>query len=125
MAPVRSFEDLDVFERAYALSIEVHRLSLTFPDTEKHVLGDQVRRASRSICANIAEGFGKQRASSAEFKRFLRMAIGSADEMRLWCMYCRDLGYVDAQTTQRMADEFRQIAKMLQGLHTKSGGSTV
>ncbi len=67
---VRSFEDLEVFQRAYRLSLEVHRASLTFPKIEQLALGDQVRRASKSISANVAEGFGKQRLSAAEFKRF-------------------------------------------------------
>ena len=57
----RSFEDLDVFQRAYRLSLEVHRESLGFPAIEQRALGDQVRRASKSIAANLAEGFGKQR----------------------------------------------------------------
>ena len=82
---VRSFEDLEVFQRAYRLSLAIHRESLKFPEIEQRALGDQIRRASKSIAANIAEGFGKQRLSSAEFKRFLMMAIGSADEMRVWC----------------------------------------
>ena len=116
-----SFEDLEVFQRAYRLSLEVHRASLTFPKVEQSALGDQVRRASKSVCANIAEGFGKQLHSKAEFKRFLRIAMGSADEMRVWCRYCFDLGYVDEPTWQRWRDEYQSVAKMLQGLHRKSG----
>ena len=96
-----AFEDLEVFKRAYRLSLEIHRLSLMFPKIEQRALGDQVRRASKSICANIAEGFGKQRQSAAEFKRYLVMAMGSADEMRVWSRYCFDLGYVDEATWQR------------------------
>ncbi len=118
---VQSFEDLDVFKRAYQISLDVHRTSLTFPRIEQHSLGEQIRRASKSICANIAEGFGKQTHSNAEFKRFLRIAMGSADEMRVWCRYCFDLGYVDEQTWKQWRDEYHQIAKMLQGLHAKSG----
>jgi four helix bundle protein len=114
--PVRSFEDLIVFQRAYRLSLEIHRRSLEFPALEQRALGDQVRRASKSICANIAEGFGKQRGAAAEFKRFLRIAMGSADEMRVWCRYCFDLGYVDEATWRRWRDEYEAIAKMLQGL---------
>ena len=91
--PVRSFEDLEVFKRAYRVSLEVHRLSLKFPTVEQRALGDQLRRSSKSICANIAEGFGKQRQSVAEFRRFLMIAMGSADEMRVWSRYCLDLGY--------------------------------
>ena len=118
---VRTFEDLEVFQRAYRLSLEVHRESLTFPKIDQRALGDQIRRASKSIPANIAEGFGKQRLSPAEFKRFLVMAIGSADEMRVWCRYSFDLGYIDEANWQQWRDEYQEIARMLQGLHSKSG----
>ena len=50
---VESFEDLEVFQRAYRISLEVHRTSLDFPAIEQFALGDQIRRASKSICANI------------------------------------------------------------------------
>jgi four helix bundle protein len=115
----KSFEDLEVFKRAYRISLEVHRLSLDFPRGEQFVLADQVRRASKSICANIAEGFSRQRYSSADFKRFLVMAIGSADEMRLWARYCLDLGYIDEQRWQSWRDEYQEIARMLSGLAAK------
>ena len=118
---IRSFEDLVVFQRAYTLSLEIHRTSLRFPKNEQRALGDQARRASKSICANIAEGFGKQRQSAAEFKRFLMIAMGSADEMRVWVRYCFDLGYIDEETWERWRNEYHEIAKMLQGLVAKSG----
>ena len=57
---VSRVEELEVFRRAYALSLEVHRASLEFPRIEQFALADQVRRASKSICANLAEGFGRQ-----------------------------------------------------------------
>jgi four helix bundle protein len=66
------------------VSLEIHRQSLCFPVIEQRVLGDQLRRASKSICANVAEGYGRQKRSKAEFKRFLQMAIGSSDEIRVW-----------------------------------------
>jgi four helix bundle protein len=116
---VSSVEDLDVFQRAYRASLDLHRASLNFPKIEQYALADQVRRASKSICGNIAEGFGKQRRSSAEFKRYLLMAIGSADEMQVWLKYCSDLEYMDETTCERWRDEYRQIARMLQGLYTK------
>ncbi len=68
---VRTFEYLDVFKRAYRLSLSIHRASLNFPSIEQRALGDQVRRASKSICANIAGGFGKQRQSAADSGDFL------------------------------------------------------
>ena len=113
---VESFEDLEVFQRSYRLSLDVHRTSLTWPAIEQFALGDQMRRASKSICANIAEGYGRQSRSKAEFKRFLAMAIGSADEMRVWARYALDLGYIDDETWRNWREEFQRIAKMLQSL---------
>src|ERR1700722_7857985 len=117
----KSFEDLAVFQRAYRLSLEIHRLSLRLPAIEQRALGDQIRRASKSIPVNIAEGVGKQGGSVAEFRRFLSLALGSADEMRVWARYCLDLGYIDEATWQRWRDEYRAIAKMVQGLRVKAG----
>ena len=116
---ISSFEDLDVFQRAYRASLDLHRASLQFPKVEQYGLADQIRRASKSICGNIAEGFGKQRRSAAEFKRYLLMAIGSADEMQVWLRYCSDLEYMKREECERWRDEYRQIARMLQGLYTK------
>jgi four helix bundle protein len=117
---VVSFEDLEVFQRAYRLSLEIHRASLTFPAVEQRALADQIRRASKSICANIAEGYGRQKRSKAEFKRCLQMAIGSGDEMRVWVRYALDLGYVDEPTWQRWRDEYQTIVRMLQSLLIRS-----
>ncbi len=113
---VRSFEDLEVFKRAYRISLEVHRVSLNFPDAEQRALADQVRRASKSICANIAEGFAKQRGSKGEFRRFLTIALGSSDEMRVWTRYCLDLGYIDEAVWHHWREEYQNVSRMLQGL---------
>ena len=117
---VVSFEDLEVFQRAYRMSLEVHRESLQFPRIEQRVLADQLRRASRSICANVAEGYGRQKRSKAEFKRFLQMATGSSDEMRVWVRYALDLGYIDEAIWRRWRDEYQIISRMLQSLAAKA-----
>ena len=119
--PARSFEELDVFQRAYRLSLDIHRFSLTLPPIEQRALGDQLRRASKSVCANLAEGFGRQSASQVEFRRFVLMVLGSADEMRLWCRYCLDLGHVDDAVWRQWRDAYQEVARMLQGLRTKAG----
>ena len=121
---VSSFEDLEVFQRAYRVSLEVHKASLQFPKIEQHAMADQIRRASKSICANIAEGFAKQRRSSAEYRRYLLMAIGSADEMRVWVRYCLDLNYIDGATASRWREEYIVIAKMLQSIYTRWSSGT-
>ncbi len=116
--PIQGFEDLEVFKRADRVSLEIHRASLSFPRHEQYGgLGDQMRRASKGICANLAEGYGKQRISAAEFKRYLQMALGSADEMRVWLRYCLALGYIDEAMWRSWRDEYQAIARMLTGLH--------
>ena len=123
---VESFEDLEVFQRAYRLSLDAHhRTSLSFPGIEQQALGDRVRRASKSICANIAEGYGRQNRSKAEFKRFLAMAIGSADEMRVWAGYGLDLGYLDEPSWRSWRDEYQIIARMLQSLVARARGDPI
>jgi four helix bundle protein len=116
MDRLRGFEDLEVFRRAYRVSLEVHRVSLGFPAIEQRALAGQIRRASKSICANLVEGFGRQGWSKPEFRRFLMMATGSADEMPVWVLYCRDLGDIDSDMAERWQGEYREIARMLQGL---------
>ncbi len=123
-AGIRDVEDLVVYRKAYAISLEVHRISLEMPRHEQFALADQMRRASKGICANLAEGFGKQSISRSEFKRFIAMAIGSADEMRLWSNYCKDLGYVTEAKATAWRKEYQDIAKMLTGLHAKWGAQT-
>jgi four helix bundle protein len=107
-------EDLDVFKRGFAISIEVHKVSLDFPKIEQFGgLADQMRRASRSVCALIVEGSGRQ-ASKVEFRRYLVMALGSADEMKLWCLYAERLGYISVGQAQSWRTEYSEIARMLQ-----------
>ncbi len=120
---IRSFEDLDAFKRAYRVSLEVHRVSLGWPREEQYGLADQACRSSKSICANLAEGWAKQSHSKAEFNRFIFMAIGSAEEMRVWSRYCFDLGLIDEVMWSRWRDEYQDIAKMLQGLSRQVVGS--
>jgi four helix bundle protein len=104
-----------VFKRAYRLSLEVHRLSLGLPALDQDALADQIRRGSKSVCANLAEGFARQGVQPADFRRYLIMALGSADEMRLWCRYCLDLGYLDEATWQIWRQEYRAIAENAAG----------
>ncbi len=114
---ISSFEDLKVFQKAYGISLEIHKKSLEFPKEEQFGLADQICRASKSICANLAEGHGKHGHSSKEFKRYISIAIGSSDEMRVWLRYCLDLHYIDETEWKRWKDSYKEISRMLQGLH--------
>ncbi len=110
-------ERLAVFRRAYSLSLVLHRASHSFPKVEQYGgVADQMRRSSKSVCALLAEGSGRQLSSEAEFRRYVMMALGSADETKLWCRYAHDLGFASAAETQAWVTEITEIAKMLQGL---------
>jgi four helix bundle protein len=112
---LKGFERLEVFQRAYKVSLDIHRDSLNYPKVEQYGLADQMRRASKSIPANLAEGYAK-RNSQAEFNRYIKIAMGSADEMRVWLRYCFDLKYIDEQSWLAWKTEYIEIVKMLSGL---------
>ena len=76
---MNSYKDLDIYKLAYRLAIEVHRMTMTLPKYELYEQGSQVRRSSKSINDNIAEGFGRRRYKD-EFVRFLIFAHASCDE---------------------------------------------
>ena len=115
---IKQVEDLEVFQKAYQISLRLHKDSLSFPKHEQlSGIADQIRRASKGICANLAEGFGKQSYSKAEFKRYIAMAIGSADEIRVWLSYSQDLNYLPKESVDRYRQTYQTIAKMLSGLH--------
>jgi four helix bundle protein len=114
MADVQS---LDVFRRAYRLSLDLHKASQLWPKVEQYGgVADQLRRSSKSVCALLVEGAGRQPASDAEFRRYVIMAIGSADEAKLWCRYAADLGFAAHEVSRAWQSELSEIARMLQGL---------
>jgi four helix bundle protein len=109
--------DLDVFKLAYDTSLTIHRATKSFPKEELFGLTNQIRRCSKSICANIAEGFAKQFVSSAEFKRFISIALGSAAEMQVWTSYCLDLQYIDKQDATQWKNNYASVSRMLGKLY--------
>ena len=115
---IESYEDLKVYQKAYAESLKLHRLTLRFPQHELHELGGQMRRASKSIALNIAEGYGR-RSTVQEFKRFLGMALGSCEEVRVQLSYCKDLGYINQEEYNAYREAYSEIGKMLNGMLKK------
>ncbi len=109
------FHNLDVYRKAYDLSLAVHRRTLSFPKFEQYELASQLRRSSKSICSNIGEGMGRQ-ASPQDVVRYLRMALGSCDETRIWLEYARDLGYLEPEAFDRWHDGYCEVGRMINGL---------
>ena len=115
------YHRLDVYQKAYQLALEVHRISLGFPQLEQYGLAQQLRASSKSIAVNLAEGMGKQE-SAADVKRFVRIAIGSCDETRVWLEFARDLGYLDVLQQNALEERYQEVGRMLQGLIKRYDG---
>ncbi len=108
------YHRLDVFQKAYQLSLELHRESLKFPRFEETEVARQLRRASKSIAANLVEGMARQM-SSRDVVRFLRDALGSCDETRLWLDYVRDLGYIRKPEHGDWIERYCEVGRILNG----------
>jgi len=118
------YHRLEVFKKAYALALELHRVSRKFPKSEQYELAQQLRKSTKSIPANIAEGMGKQE-SKADVRRFMRIAVGSCDESRVWLEFAKDLGYISAAEHDKYDRRYREIGRMLQGIIKRYGGSSI
>src|SRR5215467_11948650 len=120
------YQRLDVYRKAYQLALEVHRRSLLLPRAEQYELASQLRRSSKSIPANIAEGMGKQD-MPADVRRFIKVALGSCDETRVWLQFCRDLGYLEEGDYRAFDERYQEVGRMLQGVikrYEGKGGSS-
>jgi four helix bundle protein len=109
---IESFEQLDVWKAAHQLVLNVYRNAQPLPADEKFGLVSQMRRASVSVPANIAEGF--KRRGRADKVHFYNMAQASLEELRYYCILCRDLGF--KLEFDSLVDQAKQVARMLQGL---------
>ncbi|HUI08524.1 MAG TPA: four helix bundle protein [Verrucomicrobiae bacterium] len=109
---IERFEQLEVWQKAHALVLQVYKLTEILPVGEKYGLISQMRRAAVAVPANIAEGF--KRRGKADKARFYNMADTSLEELRYYFILCRDLGFkLDFHHLNRQATE---VGKMSTGL---------
>jgi four helix bundle protein len=114
---MQSFKDLKVWEKAHKLTLDIYTVTARFPKEEQYSLTSQIRRASASICANIAEGCG--RGSDADFGRFLQMAMGSASEVEYHVLLAHDLKFVQEPVYKKLDAAVTEIKRMLASLIKK------
>ena len=107
---IKSYRDLRIYKRSYAMALEIHRITQKFPAQERYELGAQLRRAATSIPMNIAEGYGRKRFPE-EFKRFLGFANGSCNEVSVVLSLARDLGYLKTETHAALEKECEEVGK--------------
>ena len=109
---IKSYYDLEVYKDSYSLALQIHRMTKTYPKYERYEIGSQLRRAALSVPLNIAEGYGKKD-SIADFKRFLRMSLGSCNEMHVLIDMSKDLHYIDEETHKKMWESYNVLGKRI------------
>jgi four helix bundle protein len=111
---VRDFHQLKAWEYAHRLTLWVYEVTRTFPREESFGITSQLRRASSSIAANLAEACG--RGGEVEFRRFCQSAKGGASEAEYFLLLARNLGYLPNQEWEGINDLTIRTKKTLSGL---------
>src|SRR3990167_11191337 len=113
---IKSFRELEVYKEATDLAIEIERLIRSFPKHEQFLLVDQMRRASRAIAPLIAEGYAK-RSSLKTFQKFMRDAMGEANEMICHLEVACRLGYTMHSRTENLIQRYDILGRKIHKLH--------
>jgi four helix bundle protein len=114
MKPVKSYQDLEVWQRAVTLVTRVYQFVRKFPSSERFGWVVQIQRAATSVPANIAEGWG--RGTTKEFVQFLRVARGSLYELETHLIVANRLGFCDQSTLRELLAETEMIGRMIVAL---------
>jgi four helix bundle protein len=114
---IRNHQELEVYQRAFATAMEVFQLSQDFPAEERYSLTDQVRRSSRSVCANLAEAWRKRRYEAA-FVSKLSDAEAEAAETQVWLEFAVKCGYLTAARARLLYARYNQIIGTIVGMIT-------
>ena len=104
----KSHKELDVYQLAFKTSMEIFKISKSFPKDELYSLTSQIRRSSRSVSANIAEAFRKRRYEKA-FVAKLSDSEGESAETQVWIDYALECGYISEADQNRLFDEYEKI----------------
>ena len=111
---IRSYQDLEVWQKAMDLVEDCYRVTRRLPNNEVHALSSQLQRSAVSIPANIAEG--RERGRTREFLHHLSIARGSLAELQTHLLIARRLDYVNEESLGQLMDEIAEIGRMLNGL---------
>ncbi len=112
---IRHFRDLEVYRRAFSVAMTIFQVTKRFPSEEKFSLVDQIRRSSRSVCANLAEGWRKRR-YLAVFKNKITDSMQEASETQCWLEFSLACRYIDQDTFDELDDEYEQLIAMLNSM---------
>jgi len=111
---LKSFRELEVWQKAHGLVLATYRLTDKFPDRERFGIVSQIRRSAASVPANIAEGFGRR--TTKELLQFVTNANGSLEETRYFFILGRDLGYLKNEDFEDMEKQCSSVGQMIGAL---------
>lgn len=106
------FRDLIAFLKSFDLSMKIFQLSKAFPGEEKYSLTDQIRRSSRSVCANIGEAYRKRR-YKAHFISKLSDSDSENSETQVWLLFSKECGYINSEIFDQLYNQSREVGKLL------------
>ena len=114
---VRRYSELKVYRRAFAAAMRIFELSKAFPDEERFALTGQIRRSSRSVCANLAEAWHTRRYEAA-FVSKLSDSEAEAGETQTWLRFAVQCAYLPRETGSELHGEYDEIISMIVGILT-------
>ena len=120
----RSHTELDVYKRAFAISMKLFEASKKFPAEEKYSLTDQIRRSSRSVCSNLAEAWRKRRYEAAFISK-LSDSEGEAAETQVWIQYAVECQYVNRDVAVEFYTEYDIVLGMLVNMISRANEWTL
>lgn len=112
---LRGHGDLKVYQLSYKLAMEIFNLSRAFPREEIYSLTNQIRRSSKSVAANLAEGFRKRRYPNMLVNK-LTDCDGEASETQVWIDFALDCGYMSKENHDRLTAGYEEVGRMLSSM---------
>ena len=114
------YKDLEAYQLAYNLAMEIFKRSKGFPGKERYSLTSQIRRSSRSVVANIADGYRKRQYPNM-FLSKLADCDAEAAETQVWVDFARDCGYLSIEDHKRLAAAYQELGRLLSGMMASPG----
>ena len=108
MTRIRSHQDLEVYDLAFKNAMEIFNLTRSFPKEEKYSLTDQIRRSSRSVCANLAEAFRKRRYEGYFISKLSDCEMEAA-ETQVWIAFANQCGYLSKEKSEKLTQQYHFI----------------
>ena len=115
----KGFRDLKVYQLSYQLAVEIYELSKSFPKEERYSLTDQIRRSSRSVPSNIAEGWARRKYPKSFILKLIE-SDGEASETTVWLDFSKDHEYISREQHCYFIDKYGEVGRMLGGMMSKA-----